>query len=80
MGQRLLMMAGSFLTLLLSLLPGVIAGGVVALIVYWLTGVLLIVLPALVLGLFLLAECWLAVEALGRVLDRTDVSAIEAIE
>jgi ABC-2 type transport system permease protein len=79
-GQRLLMMLGNILTLLLSLLPGVIVAGGLAVAVYWTTGVVLVVLPALVLGLFLVAESWLAVEALGRVLDRTDVSAIEAVE
>jgi ABC-2 type transport system permease protein len=79
-GQRLLMLAGNLLTLLLSLLPGVVVGGGIALVVYWMTGVMLIVLPALVLGTFMLAECWLASEVLGRVLDRTDVSAVEAVE
>jgi ABC-2 type transport system permease protein len=79
-GQRLLMMAGNLLTLLLSLLPGAIVGGGLALVVYWTTGVVLVVVPALVLGLFMLAESWLAIEALGRVLERTDVSAVEASE
>ncbi len=79
-GQRLLMMAGNLITLVLSILPGAIVGGGLALVVYWTTGVLLVVLPALILAVFLLAESWLAIEALGRVLERTDVSAIEATE
>jgi len=79
-GQRLLMMFGNLLTLLLSLLPGVIVAGGLAALVYFTTGVVLVVLPALMLGLFLIAESWLAVEALGKVLERTDVSALEAIE
>jgi hypothetical protein len=80
MGQRLLMMAGNLITLLLSLLPGLIVGGGLAVLVYATTGVVLVVLPALIVAAFMLAECWLAVAALGRVLDRTDVSALEASE
>jgi hypothetical protein len=79
-GQRLLMMIGNLLALLLSLLPGAIVGGGLALVIYWTTGVVLVVVPALILSVFMLAECWLAIEALGRVLERTDVSAIEASE
>jgi hypothetical protein len=79
-GQRLLMMAGNILTLVLALLPGVLVGGVVGAIVYWQTGVVLILLPALIVSAFMIAECWLAVEALGRVLERTDISAVDASE
>jgi hypothetical protein len=80
MGQRLLMMAGILITLAVSLLPGAVVAGVVGLIVYWLTGTLLIVLPALIVAIVVVGECWLAVEGLGRVLERTDVSAIDAVE
>jgi ABC-2 type transport system permease protein len=79
-GQRLLMMAGNIITLLLALLPGAIVGGGVALLIYATTGVVLVVVPALILAMVMLGECWLAVEGLGRVLDRTDVSAVEASE
>jgi ABC-2 type transport system permease protein len=79
-GQRLLMMAGNIVTLVLALLPGVLVGGAIAGGVYWKTGVLPIVIPALIVCAFLLVECWLAIEALGRVLERTDVSAVETSE
>ena len=79
-GQRLLMMAGNIVTLVLALLPGVIVGGLVGAIVYWQTGVLLILLPALIVSAFMVAECWLAIEGLGRALERTDVSAVDASE
>ena len=36
--------------------------------------------PALIVSVVVLAECWLAIEGLGRVLDRTDPSAVEASE
>jgi hypothetical protein len=80
MGQRLFMLAGIFLTLVVSLVPGVIAAGALAFVAYQLTGVFLIVLPALVVALVVAGECWLAIEGLGRVLDRTDPSAVEGTE
>jgi hypothetical protein len=80
MGQRLLMMAGNLLTLLLSLLPAAIVGGGVAVAIYATTGTVWVVLPAGLVALVMFAESWLAIEAFGRVLDRTDVSALEAVE
>jgi len=80
MGQRLLMLAGILLTLAVSLLPGAAVAGLVAVVVYWFTGITLIILPALILALVVVGECWLAVEGLGRVLERTDVGAIDAVE
>jgi len=80
MGQRLLMLAGILVTLAASLLPGALIAGVVAFAVYWITGATLVILPALIVALVVVGECWLAVEGLGRVLERTDVSAIDAAE
>jgi ABC-2 type transport system permease protein len=80
MGQRLLMMAGVLLMLAVSLLPGAAVAAAVMLVAYWLTGTLLIVLPALLVALVVVVECWVATELLGRVLDRTDVAAIEPVE
>jgi len=80
MGQRLLMLAGILLTLAVSLLPGALIAGVVAGVVYWATGVTLIILPALIVAFVVVGECWLAIEGLGRILERTDVSAIDAAE
>jgi ABC-2 type transport system permease protein len=80
MGQRMLMLAAIMLTLGIALLPGAIVAGVVAFVVYTLTRTLLIVLPALLFTAFVVAESWLIIEALGRVLERTDVAAIDAME
>ena len=80
MGQRLVMLAGILLPLTLSLLPGAIVAGVVVFIVRWLTGTIIVILPALIVAAIVLAECWIATELLGRVLDRTDVSAIDPTE
>jgi ABC-2 type transport system permease protein len=80
MGQRLLMMAGILLSLVVSVLPGAVAAALVMLVGYVLTNTILVVLPACVMTLVVLAECALATEWLGRVLDRTDVSALEPAE
>ena len=80
MGQRLLMMAVLFLTLVVAVLPGALVATVLAGVVYWLTGTVPVVLPALVAAAVIVGECWLAAEGLGRVLERTDVSAVEPQE
>ena len=80
MGQRLLMMAGILLTLVVALLPGAAVAAVLVFAVYWLTGTILVVLPALLVAGVVVVECWVATELAGRVLDRTDVTAIEASE
>ena len=80
MGQRMLMLAGNAIALALFVLPGALAGALIALAVYWTTHVIVVVVPVLVLMMVMLAECWLAVEALGRVLDRTDVNSVDARE
>ena len=80
MGQRLLLMAANLLALLLAALPGAMVGGAVAFAAWFLTGTIPIVIPALLAAIVVLVECWAATELLGRVLDRTDVTAIDAAE
>jgi hypothetical protein len=80
MGQRLLMMAGVIVTLVTALLPAAVAAGLVGLAIYAITQTIPIVIPALTLALVMFGECWIAAELLGRVLDRTDVGALEAVE
>jgi hypothetical protein len=80
MGQRILLLAGLLLAIAVSLVPGVIVAAIAASAVYAVTGKLLFVLPAFIVSAVVLGECWLAVEGLGRVLDRTDPSAVEATE
>ncbi|HUQ88448.1 MAG TPA: putative ABC exporter domain-containing protein [Vicinamibacterales bacterium] len=79
-GQRLFTTAGVVLTLVIALLPATIVAGLVAGGFYFLTGVLLIVIPSAIITSVLLLECFLVVEMLGRVLDRTDVSAVSPAE
>ena len=80
-GQRLLMMAGIIVTLALSLLPGLVAGGAVGYALYLLAtsaSSVIILVPAVVVLAVMLGECWLASEWLGRVFERTDVGAVDA--
>jgi hypothetical protein len=80
MGQRLLLLAGMLFALVVSLVPGVVAAAAFAFLAYQVTGATLILLPALIVVVVVAGECWLAIEGLGRVLDRTDPSAVEAVE
>jgi hypothetical protein len=68
------------IALALFVLPGALAGALIALAVYWTTHIITVVVPVLGLMMVMLAECWLAVEALGRALERTDVNAVDARE
>jgi hypothetical protein len=80
MGQQMLMFAGTFLLLAVGLLPAAAAAAVVGFPLCWLVGWSGLVPAAAVLSVVLLAESWLATAALGRVLDRTDPSAVEVNE
>ncbi len=80
MGQRLLTTAGVLLMLVVALIPAAIVAGLVAGVVYFLTGVLLVVIPAAIIMGMLVIECLAVIEMIGRVLDRTDVSDISPAE
>lgn len=83
MGQRLLMMAGVVLTLVLALLPAALAAGAVGLLLHLVVPAvreLMVVVPAAVAAAVMFVECWIAAELLGRAFDRTDISAVEAVE
>jgi hypothetical protein len=80
MGQRMLMLAANAIALALFVLPAALVGAAIAGAAYWTLHMPIVVLPVLTLALVMLGECWLAVEALGRALDRTDVNAVDARE
>jgi hypothetical protein len=85
-GQRLIIMGAVTLALTITLVPGLIVAWPVALVLTTVlhdspvaTAVIPVVVSAIVS--FLLAiECWIVIELLGRVLDRTDISAVEVVE
>jgi len=80
MGQRLLMMLGLLLVLVVAVLPAGIAAAVLGLGLYYLIGGIPIIVPAIIAAAILLAEAMLLSRAVGKLLDRTDVSAIDALE
>lgn len=77
MGQRLLMQAAIWLTLLVAIVPAVLMAGVLGAGIYLATGVVPIIAPVALGAAVILAEALLATEALGRALDRTDVGSLE---
>jgi hypothetical protein len=79
-GQQMLLFAGTVLLLGAGLLPAVVAAAVVGFPLRWLVGWSGLVPAAVVFVMVLLVESWLATAALGRVLDRTDPSAVEVNE
>ena len=80
LGQRLFTTAGVLLTLAIALLPAAMVAGVVAGGIYFVSGVIAVVIPSAIIASVLLVECFVVVELLGRVLDRTDVSAVSPAE
>ena len=80
MGQRILLTFGTFVGLLIGLIPAALIAGGIGVTLYAITDRVMILIPALASAVVVLAECWVATELLGLVLDRTDVSAIEAEE
>lgn len=71
MGQQMLMFAGTLLLMALGVLPAAVVASAAALILFPLTGYAGLVPAALVFSIALVAECLLAVELLGRLVERT---------
>jgi hypothetical protein len=80
MGQRLIVMAGMLLVLVVAIVPAALLGGLAAWLLYLVTATIPLLIPAAVATAVLLVECLLATEAIGYVLDRTDIAAVDAVE
>lgn len=80
MGQRLIMLAATWLALLVMILPGVVAGGIVWFAFRAFIGDAAIVLAALVGASVVAIEVLLATEALGPAYEQLDVLAVERAE
>jgi ABC-2 type transport system permease protein len=80
MGQRMIMMFGLLLVLVVAVVPAALVAVLVGLALSALTGKFLIIIPALAAALVLFGEAFLASHAIGKLLDRTDVSAIDTAE
>jgi hypothetical protein len=78
---RLILFGGVVLALVVMIGPGAIAGGIVGLVFFRLTGSPLVFVPgALICLAAVLVEIVIATEALGPVYDRIDLSGVERAE
>ena len=77
MGQRLIMLGGTWLLLVLSALPGALAGGIVWFALERFIGPAALVPAAVVCTVIVGVEVLLATEAIGPVYERLDVMAVE---
>jgi hypothetical protein len=80
MGQRLITLGGTWLILIVMVLPGAITGGLIWLAVRLLLGMAALVPAAAVCAVIVGIEVLLATEALGPVYERLDVTAVERAE
>ncbi|HET6198647.1 MAG TPA: hypothetical protein VFE12_22975, partial [Acetobacteraceae bacterium] len=80
MGQRLIMLGGTWLVLVVSALPGAIAGGIVWFALVRFVGPAAMVLGAAVCSVVVGMEVLLATEAMGPAYERIDVMAVERAE
>jgi len=77
MGQRMLLMIVGMLGLAAGVLPAVLLAGGLALVARFITGQIPIVVCGSVASAVLFGEAALGSELVGRILDRTDVSALD---
>ena len=79
-GQRLLVMVAVLLALVVAVLPAAIVAGIGTGILYLLTGTISFVLAGVLAGSALMVEAFAGSEILGAILERSDISAIDAQE
>ena len=77
MGQRLIVLAGTWVALALMIFPGAAAAGILWLVLGRVLGPLVVVLGALICAATLLTESVAATEALGPLYERIDLTDIE---
>jgi hypothetical protein len=80
LGQQLLMLFGTAVVLVLGVLPAAVVAGLAALLLYLAIGYAGLVPASLLFSAVLAAEALAGTHLLGRVLDRTDPSHVEAAE
>jgi len=85
-GQRLIIMGAVTLALTIALVPGLIVAWPAVLVITTMlhdSPVAMALVPVVVSAIvffFMAIECWIVIELLGRVLDRTDINAVEVVE
>jgi hypothetical protein len=80
MGQRLIMLGGTWLLLIVMMFPGVIAGAIVWFALERFVGPAILVPAAVVCTVIVGIEVLLATEALGPAYERLDLTAVERVE
>ena len=80
MGQRLIMLGGTWVLLILGALPGAIAGGIVWFALQRFIGAAALIPAAIVGSVIVGMEVLLATEAIGPAYERLDVMAVERAE
>ena len=80
MGQGMLVMLAVLLALIAAILPAALVAGVVGGVLYLLLGTIPVVLPAAIAGAALLVEAFIGTEFIGAILERSDISAVDARE
>ena len=80
MGQGMLVMLAVLLALVAAILPAALVAGVVGGVLYLLLGTIPVVLPAAIAGAALLVEAFIGTEFIGAILERSDISAVDARE
>jgi hypothetical protein len=80
MGQRIIMLGGTWILTALMMIPGGIAGGAVWFATRPLVGVAAVVPAALIAAGVIAVEVLLATEALGPAYERLDILAVERAE
>ena len=79
-GQRMLVMIGVALALAVSLIPAALVAVIGAGIVYLFTGTVSVALAGALAGAALLAEAFAGSEVIGAILERSDISVLDAPE
>jgi hypothetical protein len=79
-GQGLLVMLAVMLALVVAVVPAALVAAIVAGLIYLLLGTVPIILPAVLAGAALLVEAFVGSEVIGAILERSDISAVDARE
>jgi len=79
-GQGLLVMIAVLLALVIAVVPAALVAAIVGGVVYLLLGTIPIVLPGVLGGAALLVEAFVGTEVIGAILERSDISAVDARE
>lgn len=77
MGQRLIMLTGTWLVLVVAILPGVLIGGILWLAFYRFVGPWILIPGAAIGTVIVTLEVLMATEALGPAFDRLDITSVE---